>query len=556
MEKPLIVQGAAGSGKTTIALHRLAYLLYTYSDTFDSEDFMIIGPNNLFLDYISNVLPELGADNIKQSTYVDFMFELIGDKYKVTDSNKKLNELIRTDSKALKVNEKEMIIKSSKLKNSMEMKNLLDSFINNVEKRVLPDEDYTIEGFPILSSSEISDLYYESYGYQPILKRIESIKKYLKGYTKNSIKDILKEINHKYTEELRLLREDPEDSPEKKLKMIGLMEEREGTLKKAEKNAKKAADKFIKKFKTNNLLGFYKEFISNLDEYYSEDINLGKYISKETKKLINKKTLEIEDLASVVYLKDRFFGINENLDIKVAVIDEAQDFSEFQFFVLHRVLDTERFTILGDLSQGIHMYRAVENWDYVKDSIFNEDVNYLTLEQSYRTTIEIMNLANEVLSQTDTSQLIKAKPVVRHGEDPVIQELREDKKITSNIIKQLYKWDNDSLTTVAIVTKSNEEAKKIFCEITALNKSLDIELVDENSEHFNHKILVIPAHLSKGLEFDGVIITTLNEDYTFETLDTKLLYVAMTRAMHRLAIYCKKDSIPHIKDKNTGKIAV
>lgn len=253
----------------------------------------------------------------------------------------------------------------------------------------------------------------------------------------------------------------------------------------------------------------------------------------------------MEDLAALAYLNYKIFAQNEKLDIKMVVIDEAQDFSEFQFYILRKLLKTERFTILGDISQGVHMYRSINSWDYLRNNIFESEVNYLTLEQSYRTTIEIMNEANFVLNQVKLEHIINAKPVVRHGKKPDIVSFDENKKLIESISKQINQWDKEKYTTMAIITKSNQESKKIFDLLKKQNTRLDAVLIDENSSHFNHRILILSAHLAKGLEFDVVLVTTLLETYKKTPLDVKLMYVAMTRAMHRLSAFYKSGSIDY-----------
>jgi len=546
IEKPLVVQGVAGSGKTTIALHRIAYLIYTYADTFSPEEFMIIAPNTLFLDYISGVLPELGANKVKQTTYVDLMFEIIGKKIKLTDSNEKLNALVRTDRDALSKKEKYLLATAASFKNSMAMKDLMDAYIDDLEQSILPTEDYCLEEYVILSLEDLKQKYFQNYSYLPLYNRVENIKQYIRSITKNKSKIILEDIDEKYSSEIESIRYGEAATDARRDKIISLMDERDAKLAKIKKSSKTLVKKYMAKFHTNDLFGFYFDFLSKMRDF-SENEALNEvydYIGKQSKNY-KKKKYEIEDLAPLVYFKNKVFGLEESLDIKMVVIDEAQDFSDFQFFVLRELLETERFTILGDISQGIHMYRAINNWDYLKESIFSTEANYLTIEQSYRTTIEIMDEANFVLGQLPMENIIKAKPVVRHGKKPDLIELEKPWEVIDAILTKVEKWHEESFTTMAIVTKSNQEAKKVFKDLKKLKPDLNMALVDEKTEHFDHKILVIPAHLSKGLEFDAVIVTTLEESFNIEPLDIKLVYVAMTRAMHRLSIIAIENSIAY-----------
>lgn len=545
INKPLIVQGVAGSGKTTIALHRIAYLIYTYSKTFFPDQFMIIAPNNLFLDYISAVLPELGANKVTQTTYIDLMFNIIGKKLKLSDSNQKLNELIRTDSSALSVKEKELIAKSAAFKNSMQIKELLDRYIGELEKNTIPNQDYFIEDIVLLNYDEISSMYFNDFAHQPLYARIDYIKKYINPLTKNKVKVLLERIENRYTDKIDDIREKERETEERRLKIVDLIQKREARLELIKKSAKTVVKKYIDKYKKTDLITLYQDFLINMSDYYTGDDkkDILEYISVQTETNRKSKLFEVEDLAALAYLNDKVFGINEKLDIKMVVIDEAQDFSEFQFYILRKLLKTERFTILGDISQGVHMYRAIHGWDYLKENIFESEVNYLTLEQSYRTTIEIMDEANFVLNQVQLENIINAKPVVRHGKKPDIKSFDNDKKLIGAISEQIDTWDKENYTTMAIITKSNQESKKVYDLLKNKDTDLDAVLIDESSSHFNHRILVLSAHLAKGLEFDVVLVTTLLETYSRTPLDVKLMYVAMTRAMHRLSVLYKKDTI-------------
>jgi DNA helicase-2/ATP-dependent DNA helicase PcrA len=531
INSPLIVQGVAGSGKTTIALHRIAYLIYTYAASFRPEDFMIIAPNTLFLDYISGVLPELGANKVIQTTYVDLMFGWIGKKLKLSNSNEKLNTLIRTDDQAPTTLEKYLIEKSAAFKNSMKMKELLDLYIQTIQEKVLPKEDLYLEDFLITSHQEIKRHFEESYNYLPIFERVDRIKKYLTPLVKNQSKEILDKVDQNYTKALDHIRSTEEDTESRRLKLVALMKERDQGLELIKKQSKTLVKKYMSKFFSMGLLDLYADFLSHLDQLLPSKahVQIFKYIQQT-------KGYELEDLAAITYLKNHTFGMDQGSDVKMVVIDEAQDFSNFQFHVLREILKTERFTILGDLSQGIHMYRSIENWDYLKTNIFKKETSFLTLEQSYRTTIEIMKEANFVLNHMPMDNLIEAKPVVRHGKKPNYENLKNSTSVIKKILETIETWTMEKYTTLAVITKSNQEAKKVYKHLHKLQPQLNMSLVDEKTEHFDHRILVIPAHLAKGLEFDGVIITALEDTFKKNPLDIKLMYVAMTRAMHRLSI--------------------
>ncbi len=548
IEKPLIVQGVAGSGKTTIALHRIAYLIYTYSDTFMPEDFMIIAPNNLFLDYISGVLPELGAERVKQTTYIDLMLEVIGKKLKLTDTNEKLKLLVKKNEHAGQALEKQLISRGAAYKNSMAMKRILDHYIHRIKMDLLPEEDFAIEGEVLLPSDEICNLVHVDYAYLPVYKRIDRLKQVLAKAVKSASKKILEKVERDYDQKLDRIRGREEPSDARTDKLVRLMNQRDDKLAAIKKGVKNAAKHYIDKVPKDNLLGFYKTMLTNPDIMgygaAPEEADIARYLVEEGRKLFSINKVEVEDLAALVYLKHQLFGVDEDLDIKYAVIDEAQDFSDFQFTVLREILNTDRFTILGDLSQGIHMYRSIENWEYLQHQVFSTEANYLTLEQSYRTTIEIMNLANAILEQSPLDHLIMAKPVVRHGQKPVMKTVENEKQLIEAIDKQIGSLKDEDYTTVAVISKTQEEAQQLHKKLTK-HTQWDVALIDEKTIHFDHQIVVVPSHLAKGLEFDAVIVAAAKDGFAIDELDAKLLYVAMTRALHRLAVISVEGTMPY-----------
>lgn len=535
IHKPLIVQGVAGSGKTTIALHRIAYLIYTYSDSFKPEDFIIIAPNNLFLDYISSVLPELGAEDVRQTTFTDFMLDIIGEKYRLTDQNSKLRLLI--ENRNNDHHTKELIIRASAFKNSMLMKNIIEDYTNKIEEHFIPSIDFEVNGEVIFTKEYLDDMFFNSYSYLPFYKRIDHLSKYLDRYVEEAVDKMAAKTMRVYDRRMDRIRKSDIDKETIREKLKSTTQERDKKIKELLKSGKTAVKEYIKLIDRKDALYFYNTLMTDeaLLKSYSDDAAVIEFIAEDRIRRISTKELELEDLAPLAYLHNRFYGISKSAKVKYAVIDEAQDFSDFQFYVLREILNTDRFTILGDLSQGIHMYRSVKDWSFLQKSIFKEDVNYLTLLQSYRTTIEIMNAANKVLKMSPIKDLALANPVVRHGVEPVIMEHHDADSLIEGILVCLKQWSDEEYTTIAVITKSGEDAKAIHKALSESGR-YSVGLIEEKVAHFDERIVVLPAHLAKGLEFDAVIAANLHDEFNINALDAKLLYVSMTRAMHRLSL--------------------
>lgn len=557
INKPLIVQGVAGSGKTTIALHRIAYLIYTFSETFLPHNFMIIAPNSLFLDYISQVLPELGADKVKQTTFVDFMLKLIGKKMKLENSNHKLLTLINSHDDSV---DKRLLERAAQFKNSMNMKDIIENYVNDILMNLLPEEDFSLNEKVLLTNDEIKKMVYDELSFLPIFRRIDKLKIYLNKTVRSEAKKVLSKLSDQYDKQIEDVMSRVHDPEARRSQIVELMAEKDENLKQIEKDAKNVTNRFINKIKRKDLITYYETLISDsglLRKYCDAPADglVLDFVAKASKEIFLKKHVEIEDFAAMVYLQKFLFGIDDDLDIRYVVIDEAQDFSEFQFFVLRNVLKTDRFTILGDLSQGIHGYRSLNSWECLKRRIFTEEASYLTLEQSYRTTVEIMNFANQILKQSTRENIIFAKPVVRHGAAPNVVKCIKKNEVIEAVEAQIRQHKENGFTTIAVISKTEHEAhimhKKLF-----KTGEFSVTLMDEKVTHYNNDIVVIPSHLAKGLEFDAVIVFTLDEEYGLEELDIKLLYVAMTRPLHRLSVIHMSGSMPIIENLKENNINV
>ena len=444
--KNLIIQGVAGSGKTTVALHRIAYLVYNNKDIIKSKDYMVIGPNKFFVKYISKILPDLDVNGVAEYTLEEILEKYTKEKYKI---NNHLDKIVEYD-------------KMSELKTSMEMKNIIDTYINNI--KIYP-ETIKMENVEIISKTELKNIIEEinENTYKSIKQKQERIylllDKYIKGNKQKIINKLIEEnLDNKTLQDF-----------------------------------KKSHIKYIK----NNI-----PKIKKVLEYYKQIL---------TENNIEIKELEIEDIPSLLYIRYKL-GNDIFDNYKHIVIDEAQDYGEFMFYVIKKIFKNATFGIFGDLAQSLYSYRSIKNWDAVK-RIFNSEIEYLN--KSYRTTIEIMNEANKI---NEKLNLNLATPVIRHG-DKV--------EYTNKSIEELIEKLKEKYNTIAIITNTLEDAKELH------KKFKNYDLITPTDISYESKITILPSYLSKGLEFDAVIIlNTFKENI----LEQKLLYVSMTRALHKLYI--------------------
>ena len=550
MWNPLIVQGAAGGGKTTIALHRIAYLMYNNEQTLKPQNFMIIAPNRFFLSYISEVLPELGVENVTQTTYEDFVFNIIGKKLKLISPHEKLSMILDHYSKN-NIKSADNLQKISCFKSSLIFANMCIRYIRNLEMNFLPKEDFKIHDFTLFSYKELQKRFLKDFNHEPLYKRALELKKSLVNKIEHEKPRILQSIEDDYEVKLNKIRFAMSDCPERRKEIISIIEERDDIMLKIKNRSKTVVKEYFSNIPKQSCINYYLDFLSNLSNYNKENVslNLLQHIKNTTSEIINKKSLETEDLAPLLYIETSIYGLKDKIDVRHIVIDEAQDFSLFQFFSLKNIVNTGAFTILGDLCQGIYSYRGIKSWDHVAKYIFkNDSPTSLCLEQSYRTTVEIMDMANKVIESLKLVDkdinLPKAKPVIRHGNKVEVCKKESLKEIASAIDEKINNMDINNYKSLAIICKTLDECK-------ALKKLIKnkISIITGSENNYCGGVVLIPSYLAKGLEFDMVIIANISEEiYNLRELDIKLLYVAMTRPLHELSMYYLNEITPILSD--------
>ncbi|WHY79848.1 RNA polymerase recycling motor HelD [Neobacillus sp. WH10] len=534
LKHPIIVQGAAGSGKTTIALHRISYFLYSFGFRFPPDKLMILAPNRLFIDYISAVLPELGVNKINQTTYIDFMRSCLGQKIKLFSPNSKLMKLLEDNGT------NKSIQWVSSYKGSLEFKEVINRYINELEYNLAPQEDFVVENSVLMKGHKLKKLFLKEYTYLPIYKRIGKIKNLLEDDLKKKKSLMLSNLNKKYEEALeKALYNTKMKADKRKQKVVSLMEMKEKRKKRVEQEAKVAVKKYMDAFVMKDIFTLYKELMTSPERIKEHSTTLTekecKILSKYCLRIFNRGAYELEDLAPIFYMKAKMEGIEEKYKMRSIFIDEAQDYSYFQFAALKEGFNTDLFTIVGDLAQGIHSYRGLNSWAPVLKDIF-PNANYQSLQKSYRTTVEIMNLANDILQLID-QDLPKVEPVIRHGQKPHFKTIdpKNLEQVRVELEQDTASLIEEELHSIAIIGRTDRECQRINQILE--NSHLPIQLLEEKQEMKKGHIVILPSYLSKGLEFDSVMIVCLEERYSKVDLDIKLLYVSMTRPMHRLYLY-------------------
>lgn len=572
INQPLIVQGVAGSGKTTIALHRIAYLIYNYEKEFKPEEFMIIAPTKFFLNYISNILPDLGVNDVKQTTFEDFAYDVIGKKLKISDNNEKLVIIVNKDFNEINNVETDIMIQEAKLKSSIEFKKMVDDYLKIVEDLYIPKQDLEINIIydnndinlynnlhkteskndkvncsdlkhdninyddisynnvktTIMKYEEINNLFKNTYKMYNFTTRIKEIEKNLAAELKKKTPEIIENLKKERTQKIANLTGK---------NRIELYDKYDKIIKILEKEHKKIIKNYISKIPKKDCIQYYKEFIQS---YLKNENEVLKYLKANTLNNLNKNEVSFEDLAPIMYIQIQLFGVKEKCKIKHVVIDEAQDYGEFQFDVLKTLINSNSMTILGDIAQGVHYYRGIENW---KKFIYTEfkDVKtvYTTLQKTYRTTKEIMDVANNVISKLpeyEKEYIVLGEPVIDRKNSINIKKIENKEELIKNINDRINTYIKQGYKSIAIIGKDMSECENLEKKLRTIRK--DIKLIRGKDSEYNSGISIVPSYLAKGLEFDCVLLSDVSkEKYGNNSLDIKLLYVSITRAMSKLDVF-------------------
>ena len=545
LNKNIIVQGVAGSGKTTVALHRIAYLVYNNRNRINPEQYLVIGPNKFFVSYISGVLPDLDVNNVSQLTYLELCSNFIGEKLELINEEEKLIKSISNDQE----------LAYERLKVSMRYKEVLDEFINQLDKSIIPDKGITLKGMEIIPSNLIKEIYNSistNEIYNTIHKKTQRTKLLLEKYIEDNYDEIAKEIKKNYTDE-RKFRKDIEGEVKKYFKNLipPILKLYEKFLKNLEKDVNKIyqwnnlesiennsyEDKVI--YLKKNWYACNSENIIDRQQGNNQNIG-GENNTKTIKEKIEKnvknvkgKKVDFEDLSALVYLKCKVIGTEKYATYRQVAVDEAQDFGDFSFYALKVLLENATFSIFGDVAQSIYQYRGINKWADVVEETFANDCELKYLKKSYRTTAEIMNEANKVITHIG---LDAAMPVIRHGEKVKYipyNNLENQVDIITNAIKE---YKQKGFNSIAVICKSEKEANQIN-DALAKHDIIAKNITNSDTE-YDGGICTITSYLAKGLEFDGAIISDASEgSYNpNKAIDMKLLYVAMTRPLHELRV--------------------
>jgi len=365
----LIVQGAAGSGKTTIALHRIAYLLYAFADRLKSERMLILAPNPLFLNYISGVLPDLGVENTIQTTYAEFMRGVLGF----------LPRSIKTGTNGV-----------CAFKGSLEMLRLLERFLDIHERSFIPEDGISFGPVNLYTKQEFEKFIFSDEAGFPMEYRLNVFSKQLKGRVNAATKKLNAWFEKECERRTEALKQRIHDKAELKAKLDALSESLAARIGETNAYAAGFSDQFMKSLPTTSPIEVYRlfwEWIAR-ESHESAALSCSEYALRQKKP-------ETQDIAALGLIALRMISVKKP-PMRHAVIDEAQDLSPLQFVLLRRILPDASFTIVGDLMQGISVTGGTADWDEISQTVFGGKCERCELTTSYRSTRQIMEEAFKI----------------------------------------------------------------------------------------------------------------------------------------------------------------
>jgi len=493
MEQDLMmVQGVAGSGKTSIALHRAAYLMYQgLSNKLSAHNIIIISPNTLFEQYISNVLPELGENNVESLVFEEILTTILHIQ-QIQSRNQFLERLITTSHR------RTMIKGSMEFKTSNQFLEILNRFLLDVPNRWIQFEDIYFEGKSFFSK--------------------EKLKRKVMARTDIPLGVRLKELEDFVLEYLSESRQERIRNSEG----LTLREE-------------------IRKFTEINAMDLYKKLFS--DKEYFNSLTQGmklcdniEEIYTYTQENLESEYLHYDDAIVLTYLNIKIFGSNEYKNIKQVVIDEAQDYYPLQYEIFHMLFPRSKFTILGDMNQTLEKQEDISLYEQISKILNKKKSSLITMDKSFRCTNEILNFSLKFIEQNP-----QIKSFNRKGDKPFIYRAIDQEERCGQILSEITCCQEKGYQSIGLICKTEKNARLLYQN---LKDRLEIQLIKNESISDLQGVFIIPVYMSKGLEFDAVLVCDANKKNYCTKEDKKFLYIACTRALHRLNLFCEGEISP------------
>lgn len=522
----VIIQGVAGSGKSSIALHRLSYLLYNNNHV-NPSDVLILGPSKLFISSFKDLLPELNLEGIAQSTY----YEMVLEDLKPFLKGKALRPLQTYFEEVLFADHNEMERKRIQFKGSSSLALVIDLFLEefelNYETRMKPiriGEEYLI-------SDELLEIY-NGYAYLSLTERVGKFIEHVENHFKKLLKDKIDKtiadrnsIRDTYLQDGGLTTREYDQVVKKVEQVAGYKINK----------LKEEHDDVITKWKQTMTLPdpvtLYKQILQEeLLVNYQDEIGLD--IPKVFKGNVIKQ-LTYFDLPPIHYIYMKLYELKRKY--AHIVIDEGQDLSYMHYAGLVKM--TKTMTILGDKDQSIYQDYGIEDWNQVINGFFPGAWDRLLhLDTSYRSTKEISFAANQVLMNQYKTNHQPITALNRSGPEIEYTAVKSGADLMKQIQQTIEQW-KEKYKRIAIIHKDMEKATKL-ADYLKNEFVREVVYINPDEEVTSGEISVLTSYNSKGMEFDAVILVNVNkENFPQDDLHARLLYVMLTRAQQEAKVF-------------------
>ena len=495
----MIVQGVAGSGKTTVAMHRISFILYNYAERFKPDDFYIVGSNRILLEYITGVLPDLDVYGIRQMTMEQLFVRLLYEDW---------------DEKKYRIKENTSLEKGNGIRGTYEWYCDLQKFCARLEQEVVSAESIYlnprqfVEGFKNGKTGVFDETAGKPVKTADLIEIIsgKDVKNYIRRNAAMSIQSKINMLNE------RLL---------VKIKDEFLKNPMKYTYEEKKAIQKAYRGRYGKNEWSGSIFALYQEFLTEQS-------------AKGYQVELPEDAFDVYDLAALAYLYKRVKETEVISEAHHVVIDEAQDFGMMAYCVLKFCIKDCTYTIMGDVSQNIHFGYGLNDWEELKGLMLSGDRDYFgILKKSYRNTVEIAEFALGILRHGKFAAY-PAEPIIRHGSPVEVKACRGRKEMLQKAAEVCRSWQEKGLDTIAVICRNEKDAARTA---KGLSEFITVEESDPEKAVYANGIMVLPVAYTKGLEFDAVLILDPdNEDYPADDGHAKLLYVAATRALHELCV--------------------
>lgn len=543
----VVVSGAAGSGKTSAAMQRIAYLLYRYRKTLQAEQVVLFSPNSLFNSYVSTVLPELGEENMQQTTFQEYAEHRLGSLFDLEHPLEQMEYVLR----AMEEPGYETRLDAIRWKSSAAFLHVIDQYAERLKQSGLIFRDIAFQDRKLIDARQIHEFFYSLDTSLPIPNRMVLVARWLlaelkkrerfecrKPWVDDELELLDKEEFAKAYQQLRRKNQFHEES------FDDFDRERDLLAAKLVKRAFKPLRLMVRELGFIDTPGIYRQLFSQAEQIESllpdeeQSVNWPA-ICEQTLLRLEQNQLSYEDTPAFLYLQERLEGFQTNNLVRHVFIDEAQDYSPFQFALIQRLFPRAKMTVLGDWNQAIYAHAFDrDSFEAVASLYEPAETETFLLTKSYRSTRPIVEFTRQLIPGGE-----RIEPFNRDGLKPSVTPVQDEAARKDWICSRVHTLQENGHQTIAIITKTAAEAKVAYDQ---LRDSLTLRLIGSGTITFESGILVIPAYLAKGVEFDAVILYDASRESYGHERERKLFYTACTRAMHELHLLYSGEVSPFL----------